>query len=152
MGGGSGLTSERVEEYLLLVGVLRDEREVGAAIDHPHLHLEDETTCFSRRRVVLCNRLVERGGHECGLDTATHSKLIALPELLRECAAADASIDDGRLGELAELDHHGIDQEELRKGIRSNSEVVEWGWPQQRGAIGLGVRGFGARGFGAEAR
>ena len=42
-------TSERCEEDLLLVRVLRDEAEVGAAVDHALLDLKDDTRASARR-------------------------------------------------------------------------------------------------------
>ena len=61
------------EEDLLLMRVLREPREISAAIDHTHLHLEDdrcEVALRSRLRVVLGLLLRGRARREAVLDAA----------------------------------------------------------------------------------
>ena len=61
--------------------------DVGAAIDHPLLDLEDEARAVATRSVADGHLLVQRGRHEGRLNTALDAKLVALPELLGKHAA-----------------------------------------------------------------
>ena len=49
---------ERRQQHLALVWVLREPRQIGAAVDHAHLHLED-CTGIALLTVAAC-RVLER--------------------------------------------------------------------------------------------
>ena len=67
---------ERREAALLLVRVLREPRDVGAAVDHPLLHLVDGGPARRARRVVHRDLAVEGRRHEGGVDAAAHAERV----------------------------------------------------------------------------
>ena len=74
-------TSERVEEHFLLVRVLRDGRDVGAAVDHALMDLEQNASLFAScitegYLTVHCSR------HEGAFDATAHAKGVGFVELL----------------------------------------------------------------------
>ena len=54
---------------------LREPAELGAAVEHAHLHLEDDCGLAGLARVVQGRRAVEGRRHEGALDTAAHALL-----------------------------------------------------------------------------
>ena len=70
---------QRRQQHLMLVRVLREEREVSAAVHHAHPHLKDRR-CHALR-VVHCLRAVCGGGREAIFDAAAHAGVIWLEEL-----------------------------------------------------------------------
>ena len=73
--GESGAAYKRSEQDLLLVRVLRQPRDLCAAVDHALLHLEDDAHAAGRR---IARRHVSLGGcaHKPVLDAAHDAKLI----------------------------------------------------------------------------
>ena len=96
-------------QALCLVWVLRDPPKLRAAVDHAHLHLEDDAR-LPRRACVVHGHLALKGGrHEGGLDPAADTLLVGLPKGVGEQAARDAAVDDGGPCQLAGLDDHAVD-------------------------------------------
>ena len=81
-----GAESEACEAWRVL-GLGDARTDVGAAIDHPLLDLEDEARAVAARRVADGHLLVQGGRHEGRLDAALDAELVGLPELLGEHAA-----------------------------------------------------------------
>ena len=94
----------------LLMWILRHPTELGAAIDHPHLHLEDQRRLPTVALRVL-HRLIpfERRAHERHLDTPLYALLIWPPEALRQDAAPDAAVDLCRNRQFGQLHDRGVD-------------------------------------------
>ena len=106
---------ERREQDLLLVRVLREPRDLGAAIDDPHLDLEEQPRLAAARRVVRGDLAVGRRRHERELDTAADILLVRLSKLLGEHAAADAAVHLARRRQLAQLDDRRVDRVQRRR-------------------------------------
>eukprot|EP00966_Prymnesium_polylepis_P123916 2865597-Prymnesium_polylepis.1 len=93
-----------------------DPRDVGAAVDHALLHLDDDAharpiaSCVAHRDFTG-----QRRAHEGRLDAAPHAKLVRIPKLLWQRHARDPTVDLGRLCELAELDDRRVDAVEGRR-------------------------------------
>mmetsp|Transcript_17139 Transcript_17139/g.57696 ORF Transcript_17139/g.57696 Transcript_17139/m.57696 type:complete len:535 (+) Transcript_17139:124-1728(+) len=103
---------KRSEGDLALVRVLREPLHRSAAVDHPHLHLEEHPRLRplrAARRVELGDVLLERRRHERVLDAAAHLLGVRPPERLGEHRAADAAVH--RLGrhQLRQLDDRRVD-------------------------------------------
>ena len=91
------------------VGVKRDEGapDVGAAVDEPHLRLEDERGLALR--VVQRLRALDGRGGEAELDAAAQPEVVLLPELRGQHRARRAAVDGARDLQLGELDHGRVD-------------------------------------------
>eukprot|EP00966_Prymnesium_polylepis_P320313 7376680-Prymnesium_polylepis.1 len=125
---------ERPEEDFALVRVLREPRDVGATVDHPLLHLEDDAHPRAvARRVAHRDLALERRTHEGRLDATAHVKLVGRPELIGQRHARDAAVDLCRLRELAELDDRRVDGVERRRvPVEGAQRVVEAERPVHR--------------------
>ena len=110
----------RRQGHLLLVRVLREPSEVGAAVDHAHLELHDRHRLAAlgpsaAARVVHGLAALSGGRLEAKLDAAPHAALVGLPELRGQLAVAHATIDLARLGQLRHLDDGRIDRVNRRR-------------------------------------
>ena len=74
---------ERREQNLRLVRVLREPADIGAAVDHALLDLEDDALAAARR-VLHRDTAVLRRAHESALNAAAHAIFVGLPEGIRQ--------------------------------------------------------------------
>mmetsp|Transcript_391 Transcript_391/g.1175 ORF Transcript_391/g.1175 Transcript_391/m.1175 type:complete len:355 (-) Transcript_391:142-1206(-) len=94
--------------------VLRQPRDVRAAVHHPHLHLEDDAVAAAAR-VAHGNLAAGGGGHESRLHTTRHAKGVLLVKVARQRHPRQAAVHLGGHGELARLDDAGVDCVQRRR-------------------------------------
>mmetsp|Transcript_18933 Transcript_18933/g.40854 ORF Transcript_18933/g.40854 Transcript_18933/m.40854 type:complete len:351 (-) Transcript_18933:978-2030(-) len=126
--------SERAKADLLLVRVLRAPAEVGAAVDHPQLHLEDDAgLARGSRRVGERHRSVLGRRHEGGLDAAAH--VVLAPhgvvgdgqEGVGQQPARQAAVDAACLGKRAQFHQRRVDHVQCGRVQVAQAEPVKVG-------------------------
>ena len=118
-------TGQRVEEDLALSRVLREPRDVGAPVDHPHPHREEAPRAAATRCVRVRHLLVRRRRHKGVLAPTAQPKLVGRPELVGKHSAGDAPPNALGLGELRQLDDGRIDHVQRRRVQVASKELFD---------------------------
>ena len=99
--------------HLFFVWVLAHDGDVGAAVNHAGLHLEDDAN-FALGAAATSkggrDTQLSRRRHEAALNATADAEYIGLVEGRRQLATGNAAEDFARLGHLAELDLSAADE------------------------------------------